>query len=346
MPDRHRIRLAYWLQQIWQQHLDRFADLDYEWSLLSKRWERVQLTHRRWQLAKEQKWLLSLPRLQAEMLDALVDLADIVSIFRTAYQPITQHELPLSHWHQELVQLHDEFNKVTFQKAEGKLRVETPSITLAQVPLGAFAIDFKKEGLSPSIGDFYITALEPNPASINSDVIHPHVKDGELCAGDAKAPMKAALASGRLTDVFLIIQATIQTYNSQSAYVKLDQWNGVSCSDCSSTVDPEESYTCNRCGNTLCDHCFSSCSSCSSYFCPTCIRGCASCHVDCCEACLELSEGNGNPLCRDCRTNCDRCDRVVGKDELDGDSQLCQVCSDQEDEDLSEAQVTQEVPPL
>lgn len=336
MHDRHRIRLACWLHQIWQQFIGRFAEPAYEWEQLTRRWERVQHTYRRCRLASSHGLLLCLPILKAEMLDALVGLADVASVLRTAYQQTSLTELSLSHWYLELEQLHQEFSSVSFQKSEGKLRVETPPITLARVSLGAFALDFKKEGLSPSICDFYISALEPNPASANTDVIHPHVKDGELCAGDAKAPMKAALASGRLADVFLLIQSTLQTYNPQSAYVKLEHWNGVPCSDCSSTVDPEDSYSCNRCGNTLCGHCFSSCASCSLYFCPSCIRGCATCHVDCCEACIELSEGNGDPLCRNCRTTCDGCNKVIGKDELDEESQLCQACADSEETELSD----------
>jgi len=344
MPDRQRIRLACWLHQIWQQLTGRFTELEYEWELLRRRWERVQQTHRRCQLAHQHGWLLCLPGLQAELLDALAGLADMISSLRTAYQPVAPQELKLSHWYQELEQLHDEFATVTYLKEEGKLRVETPAITLADVELGSFAIDFKKEKSGPSINDFAITALDANPASQNENVTHPHVKDGELCAGDAKAPIKIALESGRLADVFLLIQSTLQTYNPQSAYVKLSDWHGVPCSDCARSVDSEESYSCNRCGNSLCEQCFSSCSSCSSSFCPGCVQGCSACKVDCCEACLDLSEGNGEPLCRDCRTSCDRCDKMVGTDELDEESQLCKECSEEDDaEQPKETQATEEV---
>ncbi|MFO0815328.1 MAG: hypothetical protein U0796_19100 [Gemmatales bacterium] len=341
MHDRQRIRLAYWLHQIWQKCVIRFDELDYEWSQLTKGWGRVQQAYRRCQLAQEHGWLLCLPGLQTELFVALTGLADVISVLRNAYQPTPVQELTQSHWYLEVVQLYDEFPAVTFRKEQGRLRVETPAITLEHVELGAFAIDFARDK-SPSINSFTITALDPNPASQNDEVTHPHVRDGELCAGDAKEPMKAALVSGRLVDAFLLIQSVLQTYNSHSAYVKLEQWQGTPCSDCSRSVDPEESYSCNRCGSTLCDHCYSSCSSCSSSFCPCCIRGCAVCHNDCCEACLEVSEGNGDPICRDCRTSCDNCGKVVGKDELDED--LCQACSElQETEQAEEAETPQEV---
>ncbi|MFO0814077.1 MAG: hypothetical protein U0796_12700 [Gemmatales bacterium] len=344
MPDRQHIRLARWLHQIWQDWLGRRTGQDYEWSQLKRGWERVLETYRRCQLAQEHGLFLCLPGLRADLLAALTGLADAITILRASCQSAPKQELTQSHWYQEVVQLHDEFPAVTFLRGEGKLSVETPAITLAGVELGAFSIDFKKDRSSPTINDFVITALDANPASQNDDVTHPHVKDGELCAGDAKEGIKVALASGRLVDVFLLIQSVLQNYNPNSAYVKLDQWHGTPCTDCSRTVDPDDSYSCNRCGNTLCDNCFSSCSSCSSSFCPGCIRGCTACHVDCCESCLDLSEGNGDPLCRDCRTNCDGCDKLVGKDELDEESQLCQACSDQEEEELpEETPVTQEV---
>jgi len=224
MPDRQRIRLACWLHQIWQQDPGRFALLDYEWNQFRRGWERVQQAYRRCQLAQEHGWLLCLPGLQAELLAALSGLSEVIFLLRTAYQPAVEQELTLSHWYQEVTQLYDEFPSVTFLKDEGKLRVETPVITLAEVDLGSFAIDFKKDRSSSSINDFVITALDANPASQNDDVTHPHVKDGELCAGDAKGPIKAALASGRLADAFLMIQSTLMTYNSLSAYVKLEQW--------------------------------------------------------------------------------------------------------------------------
>ncbi len=217
---------------------------------------------------------------------------------------------------------------MTFHPEEGKLRVETPVITLGDICLGAFAIDLKQKGNGISIQRFEIVALQPEPASTDSTVTHPHVKDGELCAGDAKVPIKAALESGRITDAFLLIQSTLLTYNSRSAYVKLDQWHGISCSDCSRTINPDDSYSCQGCDHHLCDQCYSSCSSCSSTFCPECIRGCSSCKCSYCDACLELSARTDKPLCCDCRTSCDRCGNVLSTDEIDEDAQVCLDCVD------------------
>ena len=122
---------------------------------------------------------------------------------------------------------------MTYLPEEGKLRVEMPAITLGDVDSAPLrSISRRRDWLiDPTVSSS--RQWMPNPASTNSDVIHPHVKDGELCAGDAKAPINAALASGRLADAFLIIQSTLTDLQRRSAYVKLDQWHGVPCSDCS-----------------------------------------------------------------------------------------------------------------
>ena len=68
--------------------------------------------------------------------------------------------------------------------------------------------------------------------------------------------------------------------------------------------------------------------------CPGCVRGCYACKVDCCEACLELfRKGNGNPLCRDCRTSCGRCGKMVGTHEIDEEKQVCLECFEEDEEE-------------
>ena len=63
----------------------------------------------------------------------------------------------------------------------------TESITLQDVELGSFAIDFVWSRLAQQRGSscFDIVALDPNPATGRDEVNHPHVNDLDLCAGDA-----------------------------------------------------------------------------------------------------------------------------------------------------------------
>ena len=178
MHDRQRVRLAYWLYQTWQRCAGRLDELDYEWSQLRRGWQQAQRVWRRYLMAQEHGWLLCLPGLQAELLAALTVIADFITVLRNAYQPTPLQELSQRHWYQEVVQLYDEFPAVTFTKEDAKLRVETPAIRLEHIELGAFAIDFKREKSIPNINNFFIEALDANPANNNPDVIHPHVKDG------------------------------------------------------------------------------------------------------------------------------------------------------------------------
>lgn len=336
MAKRLRIRLVAWLQQLWQHQSTRLLELSSEWQQLASRWESLHRARQRCLLAVKHGLMLSLPELQQDLIHALGNLSEQIATLRTCTEVAHRDDHSFRHWFEEVDQLYDEFSSVTFQPDASTLRVETPVIKLRDICLGAFAIDFKKKGSAVSMQCFEVVALQPEPASTDSEVVHPHVKDGELCAGDAKAPLTAAMASGRLVDAFLLIQSTLQTYNSRSAYVKLEQWYGVSCSDCSRTMSPDDSYSCLECDHRLCNQCTSSCSTCSSTYCPECIRSCASCNGSCCEACLEPSDRTGKLLCRDCRTSCDHCGKLVGTDEVD-EEDVCPDCIDREEEPLNKA---------
>lgn len=333
MPDRQRIRLVAWLQQLWQQQTRTLEQHSYEWGLLVSRWESLRLALHRWQLAEKHGLKLCLPELQRDLLHTLRKLEEQIATMRSCYDVALHEELPYRHWFEEVEQLYAEFNTVTFQPEEGKLRVETPVITLVGICLGPFAIDFRKKGYGISLHHFEIEALQPEPASTDSELTHPHVKGGELCAGDAKAPMRAALESGRLVDTFLLIQSVLQTYNPRSAYGKLDQWYGIACSDCARTIDPEDSISCQACEQQLCDQCYCPCSSCSTTYCPACMNGCSSCKSSYCEACLEPSERNGKPLCFNCRTSCGQCGKWVSTEEIDEEEQICLDCVDLAEEE-------------
>jgi hypothetical protein len=349
---KHLIRLAGWLQRCWQQaHRRPVPDLEYEWTQLRNRWEAVRRAHRQVAMAVAHGWLLCLPECKKQLAECLRHLADASCALSSAYSQDDLPVLSLRHWLEEMTQLHEEFDGVTISREQGKIRVATPPITLREVSLGAFAIDLRSKGGTLSIASFEIEALDPSAANSDSDIFHPHVRDGELCAGDAKVPIRKALEEGRLVDAFLMIQSTLQTYNPRSAYVTLDKWHGEICSDCSETVDPQDSYVCERCHCTLCSQCRSECSSCSTAYCPSCIHTCADCKESYCRGCLEESESRQALYCRHCRASCNKCGNLVGQEELDAEHQYCPACtedaleSDLESEPsaVSPSEVSQEV---
>jgi hypothetical protein len=332
MSIRQRLQLALWLQQFWQRQALPFPEMTYQWEVLKSRWYAAERALSQCQLANQHRLQLCLPMLRQALLSALSNLSEQIAVLRDSYALNEQMVVPPRHWYEEVVQLEEEFNRVTFNAKEDRLRVETPSITLENICLGAFAIEMVKEDSELSMQCIQIVALDPEPANTDPDVVHPHVKNGELCTGDAKVPIRKALESGRVTDAFLLILSTLQTYNHRSAYVTLAQWHGINCSSCSRTSSSEDSFHCHRCQCALCDECYSSCTSCSETACPGCIQGCAVCHADFCDACLETSEVSDRSLCSKCRTSCSQCSKVLSIRELQ-DNDLCLVCSEQEDSD-------------
>src|SRR3978361_2087039 len=95
---------------------------------------------------------------------------------------------------------------------------------------------------------FTITALNPNPTGSSDEVTHPHVKDEQLCAGEATVPIAQGLVPGRVTDALCLVSAVLHTSNAHSAYVSLDDWSGPSCIDCGNRVTRGEAYCCDACG--------------------------------------------------------------------------------------------------
>jgi hypothetical protein len=210
--------------------------------------------------------------------------------------------------YEELLALHQEFEEVQIDLQEQILTVRTEPIVLEDRHLGRFEIRLDYA----SLGDhspYETVPLQPDPPVLNSDVSHPHVNGNRLCEGDAKAPLAAALAQGRLCDFFLLIDRVLKTYNPESAYVRLEEWEGVACGDCGATVPPDdvgecdgcqEQYCtdcvrgCEGCDRVLCSGCLSSCDRCGDSRCPRCLEECPDCARACCSGCLD--EGR----CLDC----------------------------------------------
>ncbi|CAN5301697.1 hypothetical protein BH11PLA2_BH11PLA2_31640 [soil metagenome] len=117
------------------------------------------------------------------------------------------------------------------------LRVRTEPLTLKDVDLEPFAIELHWTRLAHQKGSscFDIVALEPNPASGRDEVTHPHLNDGELCAGDSAIPIQCALVESRISDAFVMIRSVLTTYNPRSAYVQLDEWENDLCDSCASS---------------------------------------------------------------------------------------------------------------
>ena len=211
----------------------------------------------------------------------------------------------------ELDQIESEFGPWEYEPTDHRLSVTTESIELEGIYLGPFRIELMLGDLGNCSHrqPFHCLALEPNSPANADHVTHPHVSDGNLCAGDATTALVTALEVGRLCDFFFIVRQVLNTYNPDSPYVSLDNWDGVLCHDCGGVTDDEYrcyceaceydycddcSTYCRGCDETRCQSCVTTCDSCEEVFCGRCMDRCAECDNACCVSCLE------DQLCPDC----------------------------------------------
>ncbi len=197
------------------------------------------------------------------------------------------------------------------------LSVTTDPIVLEDIELGRFRIDLSLVNLRRGYTDIstliQVEALDPNSASSDESITHPHVRESTPCLGDALVPIRLALRQGRFLDAFQMAIAVLQTYNDGSAYVSLDTWYGVDCDACGQTANPDDTHTCDHCGDRLCDAC--------SYTCDA-------CGVALCSACTNETHDH-DTLCRNCRGTCSGCDRTFRSTDLE--SGLCPDCLEQQE---------------
>ena len=208
----------------------------------------------------------------------------------------------LRHIFEELVQLQNEFGRIECNLQERTVSVFTDPIELESTFLGDFEIrlEIDKLGQLRDSNAFRIVALDPHPAATNDSVTHPHVSDEYLCAGDAGAALVQALSTGRICDAFLLVKSVLETYNSSSPYVALEDWYGIPCYECGYVADEENSYYCEGCDHVFCGECYSYCKSCETSFCASCLSECPVCEEPTCESCLSSCSECGESMCDSC----------------------------------------------
>jgi hypothetical protein len=300
------------------------------------------LACRRIEQARRHGWYLAAHALRADLSTAVRSLQTEVGRFLAAESTQgnqTTSPPALSSIVEELAQLRAEFEHVeirtkhhsagaaaasaTAATAGMVVVARTEPIALEGVALGPFAIELHVNRLDERTDAdcFDCVALDPNPASSNEDVTHPHVQSNSLCAGDASAAITQALRQGRINDAFCLVRSVLQTYNPHSPYVALDAWSGSPCPDCGRSVGSESLYYCESCGNDYCDDCIGTCDLCDQ---------------SACSGCLERDPVSRQRCCPGCRHTCDQCHRVVDADSFDEATGLCPECAPEPDEQQEE----------
>jgi hypothetical protein len=247
-------------------------------------------------------------------------LTDCQTRIRAGWQALSsgtlRQQLPTQRLvYDELVAVRTEFADFTFDLPDETISVTTEEITLEGVYLGCFEIRLQGRELKGT--PYIIIAESPHPPAGRSDVPHPHVLGERLCEGEASAPLAHALRTGRFSDYFQIIQQTLASYNSESPYVSLDDWDGTDCHACGGHVSDDESYYCDGCEATVCSECSRNCRHCGSSGCDACLPSCPICSEDCCSSCLTRCEGCSKLRCPDCLTNqlCEDCHAETATDQ-------------------------------
>jgi hypothetical protein len=319
-----RIHAAY-EQRAAQSLLERQTD----WSHLEECILHVQQQRRLMEKARSCGWHLAaekhgqhLPAVLRACSEAMREMQD--RLLEPPYQPPRLVDLLA-----ELQNVELEFDEVIIDK-KNFLAVQTEAIVLEEIDLGRFSIKLHWSRLAQQISAdcFEIVPIDPHPASSNEDVPHPHVRSRHLCAGEATLPLQKALEQGRLTDAFHLIRSVLETYNAASAYVALDDWEGMSCWNCGATASEDDRYFCESCDHDVCYDCTSFCKKCDNVRCSSCQTRCEVCNEACCPRCLKTSACSELSCCEDCLRVCTVCSAEVASSELDEATERCPTCQD------------------
>ena len=280
---------------------------------------------RRLAIAQQRNWRAAAHDATLRLIGALEVLQSRTRVVLTVLTP--QLSPPLAVTQREIVNdirsLRREFDEVTIDLKNHLLTVRTDDIDFDEVCLGAFDIQLQWRAARTSF-DYHVVAVDPNPAASNSDTTHPHVQNESLCEGEGATAIRRALADGRIYDFFCIVDRILKTYNGGSAYVSLEDWSGIECSDCGRTADADESSYCERCQSELCGDCASTCSGCRDHYCGKCISSCSGCGDDYCGSCLDSCASCDSNFCSHClnQGKCDDCIDQEQADESDDESEF------------------------
>lgn len=284
-------------------------------------WRRLTDTLRRYGEAERRGWRHARRREFDTVVRHSDDLLAQVRVLRAAVESGQLSIIPsVGEFYAELVAAEDEFGGVAFDDDE--LYVTTEPITLDDIYLGPFEIRLNLNRLDEQ-EPYRIVAVEPHPARSCSATTHPHVHNDKVCLGEGKPAVAAALAEGRLGDLFQLINRVLHTYGEGSAYVALSEWYGTPCSECDDSVDEDELYSCTICDASVCPDCVRLCN-CGSAACSSCASHCYGCEDTTCSRCLSMCPDCERDFCSNCLEEglCDACREREEEERLAQETEL------------------------
>ena len=118
--------------------------------------------------------------------------------------------------------------------------------------------------------------------------------------GDAGAAISAALAAGRICDLFLLVRSVLMHYNPHSPFVSLDNWHGIACHECGYITSGDDVFWCAACEHDFCGDCSSYCRRCDESTCINCLENCPACDEPVCPSCMTRCPDCEEPICKTC----------------------------------------------
>jgi len=272
-------------------------------------WNSCRKLHRQLRRAKHHGWTLAAQRLQRDLASRLREFDNELRNVISSLQPTRRApKASLSDIVCDLIALEEEGGGLEYDLAAKTVSLTTDVIVLEGIYLGEFQIVLNWSNLVHGHPyNYSVIALDPHPAASNEGVTHPHVQDEGVCEGEGRQAIRASLAQGRVYDFFSVVANLLQTYNSESPYVALSEWDGIPCSDCGSLQASEDYWSCEQCGTSLCCECYVRCSDCDLCFCASCIDHCGGCDEPRCERCLQACEVCHENRCESCLQPQERC---------------------------------------
>ena len=277
---------------------------------------------RKRQRAQHRGWNLAVLKLERELMTGVAQLIQQLTTLQGELSTDSpQRQISsIRGLYAELLSLEDEFGELKLDLRAQTISVSTEPIELEGVYLGPFEICLKYKNLKMEDASPYrVFAREPNPAFVNDSVTHPHVQSEVVCEGEGRLVIRRSLEQGRLFDFFTMVASLLRTYNPDSPYVALSDWDSVECTECADVITAHQQTRCENCEITLCTECAKDCSDCECPFCHECLSHCDSCHSNCCSSCLQQCVQCHADCCQRClleNERCSDCDAEETEEEL------------------------------
>lgn len=275
---------------------------------------------RKRQQAQRRGWDLATLKLERELKSGIAQLIQqLTALHSDLSSGSSQQQISsIKELYAELQALEEEFGEVNLDQREQSISISTAPIELEGVYLGPFEIHLNYANLKMENGSPYrVIARDPHPAFTNDCVTHPHVQSDVVCEGDGRQVIRRSLEQGRLFDFFTMVTSLLRTYNPDSPYVALSDWDSVECTECADVIAANSQTRCDNCEITLCTGCAKDCSDCDCPFCHECLSYCDSCHSHCCSSCLRQCIQCHADCCQRCLLENERCSDCDAEEELE-----------------------------